>query len=223
MEDPVVASAKNRERKAKHPVFEFRGTRYYWKRHGRGGYYKAVPGDYLHRDVWRATRGAIPAGHDVHHVDEDARNNRLSNLELLPEDVHRRLHMLQPARRTVSARTVVQFGVPAAARWRRDHPEEARVLGVRAAVASWQGKKPVEFRCEHCGKQAFMFFSSRSRFCGPNCRSDWRRKSGKDDITRTCVVCECSFKVNRYSGKVACSRACGSKLTLRTRLQRHGY
>lgn len=41
-----------------------------------------------HRLVWESVHGPIPAGHDVHHVDEDTFNNVVTNLECLTHSAH---------------------------------------------------------------------------------------------------------------------------------------
>ena len=44
----------------------------------------------LHREIWKAANGPIPAGHDVHH--KCGYGNVLSNLECLPESEHDERH-----------------------------------------------------------------------------------------------------------------------------------
>jgi len=58
------------------------------------GYFARTTGDrsYLHRDVWEACNGAIPAGHDVHHIDENKKNNDPSNLDLHTRSAHGSRH-----------------------------------------------------------------------------------------------------------------------------------
>jgi HNH endonuclease len=62
------------------------------------GYYRctvgrnAGEGKMLHQEVWRSVNGAIPAGYDIHHRDEDKGNNDPSNLECLPKAEHTRLY-----------------------------------------------------------------------------------------------------------------------------------
>ena len=76
-------------RPAKHPHQDFMGVRYYSR---DDGYLKAGPrdgGGYLHHAVWVAKHGPIPAGFDVHHVDEDKANCAPSNLEAIPAADHR--------------------------------------------------------------------------------------------------------------------------------------
>lgn len=47
---------------------------------------------YEHHVVWWQHRGPIPDGYVVHHKNDDKRDNRLKNLELLLKDEHDRLH-----------------------------------------------------------------------------------------------------------------------------------
>lgn len=78
-----------RERPKPLPFVEFEGRRY---TPGRGRYFRCTNGRrrLLHREVWRTRRGAIPEGHDIHHIDGDPSNNSLSNLECLPKAEHTR-------------------------------------------------------------------------------------------------------------------------------------
>lgn len=47
---------------------------------------------FVHRGCWGAYRGPIPAGHVIHHVDEDRQHNAIENLECMPLGKHIRLH-----------------------------------------------------------------------------------------------------------------------------------
>lgn len=47
---------------------------------------------FVHDLVWEEAYGPIPAGHHIHHINGDKRDNRLSNLSLLDPTTHRRLH-----------------------------------------------------------------------------------------------------------------------------------
>ena len=61
------------------------------------GYRRATRRDvklYLHREMWIAANGPIPAGHDVHHKDDDKSHNELSNFECLTHPNHASVHSL---------------------------------------------------------------------------------------------------------------------------------
>lgn len=69
---------------------KFNGQKYYWY----GRYYGATTrkGPDLHRAVWIFHNGPIPSGHHIHHVDHDATNNDISNLECISSSEHTRRH-----------------------------------------------------------------------------------------------------------------------------------
>lgn len=46
----------------------------------------------IHRLVYETFIGHIPKGYDVHHIDHNAQNNSLDNLQLLPMHTHRKMH-----------------------------------------------------------------------------------------------------------------------------------
>lgn len=76
-----------RERPACRPSVTWNGHTYSLR---DVGYYGRTTGDrdYLHRDVWRHFRGAIPDGYDIHHIDHDKSNNTIDNLQCLPKAEH---------------------------------------------------------------------------------------------------------------------------------------
>ena len=80
---------------------EWGGKKWHTYGSGAGSYYertdKTPPKKRtlrLHRLVWEAENGPVPAGFDVHHVDGDRLNNAPDNLELLAHARHRQLHTL---------------------------------------------------------------------------------------------------------------------------------
>lgn len=58
--------------------------------------YKGRSGLPRHVLVWRAFRGDIPAGFEVHHINGDRGDNRLDNLMLLSRAGHLSLHRSRP-------------------------------------------------------------------------------------------------------------------------------
>ena len=47
---------------------------------------------YIHRAVYETFVGEIPAGYQIHHIDNNNENNSLSNLQLVDRLIHRREH-----------------------------------------------------------------------------------------------------------------------------------
>lgn len=70
---------------------EFNGFKYTIRNHG---YFAKTSGNrtLLHRDVWEFYNGEIPNKFDIHHKDEDTKNNKLENLECLPKAERTRLY-----------------------------------------------------------------------------------------------------------------------------------
>ena len=42
----------------------------------------------MHRYVWENEKGKIPEGWDIHHINNDKADNRISNLECLSKSEH---------------------------------------------------------------------------------------------------------------------------------------
>lgn len=82
-----------RQRPKPKPYVEFNGRKFTV---GVNGYYRATEGDrgLLHRAVWESTKGRIPDGFDIHHIDHDKTNNDIANLECLSKADHARLYGL---------------------------------------------------------------------------------------------------------------------------------
>lgn len=54
------------------------------------GYYSLTKDDrcLMHRYVWENEKGKIPEGWDIHHINNDKADNRISNLECLSKSEH---------------------------------------------------------------------------------------------------------------------------------------
>jgi len=155
---------------------EFRGVRYY--KRADGYFAKAYPRtEFIHRAVWTAERGEIPAGFHVHHVNHDRSDNRIENLELKSASDHSRQHAksnpwvgsdaalaaLDRAKEAAKAWHASEAG----REWHREHAK--RTLGKRE-------KQPAI--CSECGKTHLTMFPTRSKFCGERCkRRSYQRRS----------------------------------------------
>ena len=78
-----------RGKPAERPSQFFEGKRFSLR---NSGYYSLTEGErtLMHRYVWEYYNGPIPAGHDIHHINEQKWDNRIENLECLPKSEHTR-------------------------------------------------------------------------------------------------------------------------------------
>lgn len=181
-------------------------------------YYRAGKSDiikgysYLHRDIWKHRFGEIPEGFEVHHRDGNTHNNEIGNLQLLSQDEHKDAHKAESSarmrRRMLSmsredlAKSIDKMrswhSSPEGIEWHRNHAKNVA-----------KNSPLVSLVCRNCNSayQAKSRDAARSFFCGPNCRSSSRKRSGVDDVERTCV-CGRQFRANKYAKKKFCGTDC---------------
>lgn len=180
---------------------------------GARTYFTAAPVR-LHRAVWEFHNGPIPDGYHVHHIDGDAANNDIANLELVDGREHLSAHWTEERRDrqrdwmrdVVRPASVGWHSSPDGIEWHREHARRV-----------FSQLDPVPYVCEHCGGEFESKKRGNVRFCSNNCKSAWRRAAGLDDVDRVCGCCGAQYRVNRFSKTIACSVACGRKLARRRR------
>lgn len=197
----------------RYPESPRRDCQVYFRTHGFGGRPR-----FLHRDVYEAAHGPIPAGHVVHHVDGNPLNNEPANLATMPMREHSGMHtselMADPKLRA-RAREFMDMAREKANEWHRSsagrewHSEHGRAM--------WVDRKPEPRACEQCGAVYETRDRSVSKFCSNNCKSAARRASGVDNVERECIACGGKFMVNRYEKTRSCSRVCGKRSADQTR------
>lgn len=64
----------------------------HWYKRTERGYYRGYHGKYIHQAVWEHFNGEIPNGYIIHHIDGDKSNNEISNLQLMIQSEHVKLH-----------------------------------------------------------------------------------------------------------------------------------
>lgn len=190
----------------RYPESSRRNDRLYYK--PASHYFEGGWEQYLHRQVWRDANGPIPSGCHIHHVDGDTLNNDLANLQCMTSKQHSKHHAdtATEDQREASRRLMDKLR-PLASAWHRS--DEGRKWHSAIGAASWVGRKPTAHVCEQCGNP-YQTISSHgnSRFCSNACKSEFRRRSGLDNIVRACEKCGQMFTANKYLRQRFCSKSC---------------
>ena len=165
--DPVIISPS---------VQLFAGARYYLC-----GRYFQHRGRRLHRAVWEAEHGRLPAGKrlHLHHRNNDRSDNRLENLELKTARKHLADHARQVTDKQRRARSANATKYARAG--------NAKLSGESRSVAAsrgWSAREPVAATCAVCGRPFPTFRPEVARFCGGTCRArDLRRRRREAGLT----------------------------------------
>lgn len=168
----------------------------------------------LHRRVWVDNYGSIPEGTEVHHLDENWRNNDPKNLELRSVAKHRSEHMAKrmadPVKRAAAIQALRDNDRKAAA-WHAS--PEGREWHAANSLRAWAKRDSVAATCTVCAKAYETYFEARSRFCSPACmqKEAYHRRTLKG----TCLQCGVEFTFNKYKkAQECCSRGCGIRRRL---------
>lgn len=185
-------------------VQEYNGVRYYLC-----GKYFQKNGVRLHRKVWEDHHGKVPKGYHVHHVNSNRADNNLSNLELLSGHDHLSLHQSSEEAKEYQRMQIERIR-PLASEWHGS--AEGREWHSKHAKETWENIKPVRLICTQCGKEYETVKKiNKNHFCSANCRSEYRRLSGVDDVEAVCEWCGKVFTKNKYSKKRFCCLSCAGK------------
>ena len=163
----------------------------------------------LHVYVYETETGTtVKPGWEIHHIDANKDNNDIGNLELLSCEEHHRRHAenLTDERRDQMAKTIVQYAVPAARAWHKT--EEGREWHSKHAVDVAANLPMRDYVCSECGKtyqSKNIYAKGSNTFCSNNCKAMHRRKTGVDNVEKTCAVCGKPFFTNKYSPAKYCS------------------
>lgn len=173
-----------------------------------------------HVYVWELHNGPAPDGYDIHHLDHDKSNNSIENLTLIPSGEHHRQHALEMDKRILEEN--LAKARPKAAEWHKsaDGREWHKEQYDRSLREKWD--EMISKPCEVCGKmfECSILVAQKTRFCSNNCKSQFRRDSGLDNITVSCQICGKEFETNKYSRGKFCSPECRKENRLRKNRER---
>jgi hypothetical protein len=177
-------------------------------------YFTSQRGRRLHRAIWEAHNGPIPAGWHVHHSDGNPLNNDPANLACQPGPEHLSVHASTPEQRERSRQHVNAIR-PLASAWHGS--AQGRAWHSQHGKEAFARREALPRTCEQCGRDfASMARRANDRFCSGACKSAWRRAAGVDDVQRLCAACGATFTANKYSKTRCCSGTCAWRLRHRT-------
>lgn len=159
-----------------------------------------------HRIIWIEDVGPIPKGYDVHHKDGNKLNNLLSNLECISKSDHMRLHALEEREKRSKRMSKNSEKLHA---WLKT--DRGKKFLSDKAKKQFQNRLERSCVCAECGKSFMSKHTVPTKFCSNNCMSRDRRKSGKDNEERSCIICSNPFVINKYQLTKTCSKPCRAK------------
>ena len=161
-----------------------------------------------HRWIWISVHKIIPKGYHIHHKNNNKSDNRIENLELLDRFSHLSLHASTPENRKRSSDhcnsirhlTKDWHASEEGIKWHKIH-------AMKCNFGKWEH---IKYSCQVCSKEYLSRLKSKARtkFCSNNCKSEWRRRSGLDNISRKCKKCDVEFICNKYALRKFCSSKC---------------
>lgn len=166
----------------------------------------------LHRRIWMDQFGPIPEGFAVHHKDHNWRNNKISNLELMPVAQHAREHkihrMSNPLHAAQNIKWLEQARL-AAAKWHSS--PEGLAWHVEHGKETWAKRKRERVKCVVCYKAFWTYWATEAKFCSKACRQKEMFQNSYTDA-RICKACGKEFLASRYRKTECCSRACANRI-----------
>ena len=138
-------------------------------------WHKDIKNSYrLHQAVYEYYKGEIPKGYHVHHKDHNKENNDISNLELMTNSEHQKLHFAQMSNEEKKEKLgkFMSAGIKAATEWHKTNPMSKQIHS-ESAKKGWQNKESKEHTCIHCGEK-FYTKTNECKFCSQKCKNDYK-------------------------------------------------
>lgn len=168
----------------------------------------------LHRVIWEENFGKIPEGMCIHHINGDWTDNTPSNLTLLDNVSHSRLHMIKRFEENPAfleeSRKNLSRAILLAPAWHAS--DEGKKWHSEASKKSWMKfeAEREERPCKVCGSIFKAIRHKERAFCSMKC---WRKHRKLEiSVTRSCAFCGGDFMALPKSPKKVCSPSCRNKL-----------
>ena len=164
---------------------------------------------YLHRAIWEFYNGDIPQSNHVHHIDGNADNNDISNLECITSEEHNSKHIQERSQNSLTPEHLAHLEKirPMTKEWHVS--EEGHKWHIEHGKQTMAKRQEIAFICLNC-KEAFKSIQSRAKFCNDKCKSLYRKiiNAAKPEIS-ICAWCKVKFE-NTKTGrkKKNCSDEC---------------
>ncbi len=113
------------------------------------GYYRRIV--QLHRQIWEDEVGEIPPNHHVHHKNGIKTDNRLENLDCIPQAEHRKIHNEKKRTEYQCCRLGSKISQRKARVWKL--AKEGKNIKSENSKLFWDTKKPGTKVCVVCGKK----------------------------------------------------------------------
>ena len=171
----------------------------------KSGHY--MTGQSIHRALWIYANGEIPDGYHIHHIDGNAANNTLENLQLLSLCEHSKLH--DSLNKSKSPQSFIcehcgrTFTVVSNGKKRRYCSTECMRQADKINQHKWTKI------CAWCGKEFKTRFESQ-KFCCHSCHMTERYANQKKEMV--CPICGKVFTVKPSEKRETCSKSCAMKL-----------
>lgn len=167
---------------------------------------RKTPPKRLHVYVWEKHNGKVPKGFHIHHKDHDQDNNDIENLELMEVWKHLSYHGKLNG---IDAReNLLKNAQPKAIEWHKSDKGREWHKKHYQAMKEKLNKKII-ITCLVCGKELEVGQGGAgNKFCSNNCKSQYRRDKGLDNIMKECEFCHGHFLTNKYLPRKYCTKEC---------------
>ena len=178
----------------------------------------------LHVAIWEFNNNkTVPKDHCIHHKDGDNFNNDIANLECMSTKEHLSMHAkrnLQNPVYVAQRNEILNRAREKASDWHRSPAGHEFHLKHSREIAEKNANKTYIGTCLECGKETISK-KTNTMFCNDECGRKYKKKSGKYDYEKECVMCGETFKGTKNSSGIpkrqTCSKTCANRLNYKNR------